>query len=148
MIAIAYPPPAFRTRTEGGKRYIFDNLRKTWLLLTGEEWVRQNFINYLTTGLHYPASFIALEKEIRVGELRRRFDILLYDPAHQPWMIVECKTEEVPLSESVLQQALHYNIAVPVAYLVITNGAQTIAWKKEGTELQLLSALPAWNGKS
>jgi len=148
MIAIAYPLPAFRTRSDGGKRYIFDNLRKTWLLLTGEEWVRQNFINYLSATLGYPTSFIAIEKEIRVGELRKRFDVLIYDSAHQPWMIVECKTEEVSLSETVLQQALHYNLGVPVAFLVITNGAQTMAWKKEGAELRIVTSMPAWDAKS
>jgi hypothetical protein len=141
---VQYPGPQFRIREEGEKRYIFDPLRKSWLLLTEEEWVRQNFVNYLTAVLKYPASFIALEKEIALFGLKKRFDVLVYGRGHQPWLMVECKAPGVPLDESVLQQVLRYNISVPVHYLVITNGAATIGWKKEGGKLELLSELPLW----
>src|SRR5215203_4827282 len=112
MIVVQYPEPQFRMKNENGKQYIFDSIRKTWLLLTEEEWVRQNFINYLVKGLNYPAAFIALEKEISLNELKKRFDILVYDRDHQPWMMVECKGGDISLSENVLQQLLRYNITV------------------------------------
>jgi hypothetical protein len=144
MIAVQFPEPEFQTKTEGGKRYIFDSIRKSWLLLTGEEWVRQNFVRYLTSHLHYPASVIAIEKEIRLNELKKRFDILVYNKEHQPWMLVECKEPEVMLSENVLQQVLRYNISVPVEFMVLTNGHSTIGWKKQDGALTLLEALPAF----
>ena len=143
MIAVAYPEPKFRIKNENGRQYIFDPIRKAWLLLTEEEWVRQNFVNYLIHQLHYPSTLIAVEKEIRLNDLKKRFDILVYDSKHQPWMLVECKEPRVNLSEEVLQQVLRYNISVPVEYIVITNGESTTGWKKE-SGLTLLSELPEW----
>ena len=144
MIAVQYPEPQFRMKNENGRHYIFDTIRKIWLLLTEEEWVRQNFVNYLTTQLNYPSTVIALEKEILLNDLKKRFDILVYNKEHRPWMLVECKEPKVNLSEDVLQQVLRYNISVPVEYIVITNGKSTIGWKKE-KELRLLNELPEWN---
>ena len=143
MIEVKYPKPEFRTKTEKGKRFIFDTIRKSWLLLTGEEWVRQNFVNYLIQELNYPSTVIDLEKEIKLGELRKRFDILVYDEWHKPWMLIECKEPEVKLNENVLQQVLRYNISVPVQYIIITNGIGTIGWKKQN-ELVLLNEMPSW----
>jgi hypothetical protein len=143
MIAVQYPEPHFKMKNENGKRYIFDAIRKIWLLLTEEEWVRQNFVNYLITQLKYPSTVIALEKEITLNDLKKRFDILIYDKQHQPWMLIECKEPKVSLNEEVLQQALRYNISVPVEYIVITNGNATIGWKKE-SELKLLEEMPKW----
>jgi hypothetical protein len=147
MIQVQYPEPQFRMKEESGKRYIFDGIRKTWLLLTEEEWVRQNFVHYLTFTLQYPTSFIALEKEIRLHDLKKRFDILIYNKDHQPWMMVECKGPEVALDENVLHQLLRYNVSVPVEYMIITNGKRTIGWRKEEGRLALLEALPGWEGR-
>ncbi len=143
MIVVQYPEPKFRIKNVDGRRFIFDNIRKSWLRLTEEEWVRQNFVNYLVQTLHYPASVIALEKEIKLNDLKKRFDILVYDRQHQPWMLVECKEPRVELNESVLHQVLRYNISVPVPYIVITNGVTTAGWKKE-EGLSLLETLPVW----
>ncbi len=141
MIKIEYPAPAFRIKKENDKEYIFDALRKKWLLLTPEEWVRQNFIQYLLQVKNYPQSLLAIEKEIKLGELKKRFDILVYDNDHQPWMMIECKATEVKLDETVLQQVLRYNMSVPVEYIVITNGNKTFGWgRSEG--LQELTMLP------
>jgi hypothetical protein len=144
MIPVQFPQPQFRIKKEGEKHFIFDTIRKTWLLLTEEEWVRQNFANYLISVLNYPSTVIALEKEIGLNELKKRFDILVYNKEHQPWMMVECKAPEVMLNEEVLQQVLRYNISVPVEFIVITNGNATVGWKKEGGELKLLNELPQW----
>ena len=143
MIAVQYPEPQFRMKNENGKQYIFDSIRKVWLVLTEEEWVRQNFVNYLTNQLQYPSSMIALEKEISLNDLKKRFDILIYDRQHKPWMLIECKEPKVNLSEDVLQQVLRYNISVPVQYIVITNGNTTAGWRKD-SELKLLGELPKW----
>ena len=142
-MTIQYPEPAFRVKKQGGNDYLFDTIRKRWLLLTPEEWVRQNFVNYLINQLKYPSTVIALEKEIWLNDLKKRFDILVYNDEHQPWMLIECKEPKVQLSDEVLQQVLRYNISVPVEYIVITNGSTTIGWKKE-SQLKLLKELPEW----
>jgi hypothetical protein len=145
MINIPFPEPRFRLKNEDGQQYIFDTLRKKWLVLTEEEWVRQNFVRYLTEVLQYPSTLLALEKEIMLNDLRKRFDLLVYNQQHQPWLLVECKAPEVPLNTAVLEQALRYNITVPVSYIFITNGTQTFGWKKEDERLQPLNVLPPWN---
>jgi hypothetical protein len=144
MIEVHFPEPRFRTKQEGEQHYIFDSLRKSWLLLTDEEWVRQNFVRYLVDVLHYPSTAIALEKELLLNGMKKRFDILVYDGAFKPWMMVECKAASVPMTEQVLQQLLRYNMTIPVPFLVITNGGQTIAWQKENTSLKSLESFPAW----
>jgi hypothetical protein len=141
---VQFPEPQFRIKNENNRHYIFDAIRKAWLVLTEEEWVRQNFVNYLITRLKYPSAVIALEKEIKLNELKKRFDVLVYDKEHKPWMMIECKAPEVILNEDVLQQVLRYNISVPVKFIVITNGNATVGWKKEGEELQLMEELPQW----
>ncbi|HEU4473098.1 MAG TPA: type I restriction enzyme HsdR N-terminal domain-containing protein [Flavisolibacter sp.] len=144
MITVQYPEPRFRTKIEAGKRYVFDEIRKAWLLLTEEEWVRQNFVQYLIRHLNYPAASIALEKEIRVNGLRKRFDILVYDDHFQPLLLVECKAPNVQLQEAVLQQALRYHMTVPVSYIIITNGSFTLGWHRSGGELELMNEIPGY----
>ena len=131
-------------KKENDRQYIFDSQRKVWLILTPEEWVRQNFISYLMKILHYPSSLIAVEKEIILNGLKKRFDILVYNENHKPWMMVECKAPEVDLSEKVLRQVLIYNQSVPVSYFVITNGKNTMGWRKAEGEMKPVEDLPGW----
>ena len=142
MININYPEPGFRIKKESSKEFIFDALRKKWLLLTPEEWVRQNFVQYLIIEKNYPATIIAIEKEIQLGELKKRFDVVVYDSNHQPWMMIECKAMSVDLKEDVLQQLLRYHISIPVNYLVITNGSYTVCYRKKEGQLEMVSELP------
>ena len=144
MIPVKFPEPAFRLKKENSIEFIFDAIRKQWLVLNDVEWVRQNFIQYLVQTLGFPAAFIALEKEIRLGELIKRFDILVYDPLHVPWMMIECKATAINLSDAALQQVLRYNISVPVPFLVITNGHYTFGWQKTGIDLKLIEQMPPW----
>lgn len=142
MIGVIYPEPKFRTKKENGVELIFDEIRKQWIVLSDEEWVRQNFIQYLIHTCNYPAAFIAVEKEIMLGELKKRFDILVYDKQHKPWMLIECKSPDIVLTAETLQQVLRYNISVPVSFLVITNGHYSFAWEKSGTALKEIQQLP------
>jgi hypothetical protein len=144
MIEVQYPEPSFKLKKEEGQHFLFDAIRKSWILLTEEEWVRQNFVSYLVEVLHYPASMIAVEKEIILNGLKKRFDLLVYDKAHQPWILIECKAPDIPLDNAVLEQLLRYHMTVPVPYLVITNGKQTYGWKKENGLLHELAVLPSW----
>lgn len=144
MLPIHFPEPAFRIKKEEGKEFIFDPLRKRWLLLTPEEWVRLNFVQYLVQVKQYPADLVALEKTIRLGDLKKRFDILVYDRQHRPWMMVECKAPFIKLDEAVLHQLLRYHLSIPVSFLVITNGEMTYGWEKSAGSLQLINELPEW----
>lgn len=144
MIAVNYPPPAFKIKQENEQHFVFDAIRKTWLLLTEEEWVRQNFIQYLITELHYPSTLIALEKELELNGLKKRFDVLVYDQEHQPWMLIECKAPQIELNDAALEQVLRYHMSIPVPFLVITNGQSTYGWQKVNYELKLLDKLPEW----
>ena len=144
MIDVQYPKPDFQIREGNGRKSIFDPIRKTWLQLTEEEWVRQNFVAYLSKELKYPLSLLAVEKELMLNGLKKRFDILVFDHRFAPWMLVECKAPSVPLSDSVLQQALRYNMSVPVQFIVLTNGTITLGWRKQGSDLEQLDQLPAW----
>lgn len=142
MIKITYPSYSYKIKAVDGKEVIFDVQRKGWVRLTPEEWVRQNFLQYLLQVMDYPGALIAVEKELRLGELKKRFDILVYDGAHLPWMMIECKAMNVPLNDEVLHQLLRYHIAVPVPYLVVTNGSYCAAFKKAGGQLIALETLP------
>lgn len=124
MIKIDYPKYNFRFKEEEDKEYIFDDIRKLWLRLTPEEWVRQNFLQYIIQTKKYPASLIAVEKEIKLGELRKRCDIVVYKN-NKPWMIVECKEMKVAVNNAVATQIFNYNQTLEVSYLIITNGNTT-----------------------
>lgn len=127
MITINYPKHEFRFKKEDDKEFIFDEVRKQWLRLTPEEWVRQNFLQYLIITKKYPASLIAIEKEIKLNDLKKRCDIVVYKN-EKPWMIVECKEMNVALNENTIEQILRYNIVMKVDYLIITNGTNIYAW--------------------
>jgi len=144
MLVISYPEPSFRIKKQDDKDLIFDAIRKKWLLLTPEEWVRQNFVQYLVQVKKYPVALVALEKMILLGELKKRFDILVYDQHHHPWMMIECKSPSVNLDDAVLHQLLRYHISVPAGLLVITNGEYSYAWEKREGQLQMIDALPEW----
>jgi len=111
--------------------------------LTPEEWVRQNVLQYLVKVKRYPASLMAIEKEIRLGELKKRCDIIIYKQ-NKPWMIIECKEMNVPLSETVLQQALHYNIPLSSAYICISNGSHTYLWELNNGEITDAVEFPSY----
>lgn len=144
MLSIRYPKHEFRFKQEADKEWIFDEFRKQWVRLTPEEWVRQNMLQYLVQTLQYPASLIAVEKEIMLGELRKRFDILVYRNA-TPWMIIECKEMNVPLSEAVLKQVLNYNISIQASYLIITNGTDTAGFALNHGKAEPLTQFPEFS---
>ena len=146
MIKIYYPPYPFKIREpERKKEEIWDDLRKLWVRLTPEEWVRQNFIQYLVQVKNYPAAYISVEKRMKLGELNKRFDLLVFDKGAQPWMLVECKGTDVKLDSRVLWQVLRYNMAIPVRYLVITNGEECHAFIKGALDFEAIAALPVYS---
>lgn len=143
MIVLQYPSYPFKIKALNGKDQIFDPFRKSWVLLTPEEWVRQNLLQYLVQNLHYPASLIAIEKEIKLGELSKRFDIVVYKN-ELPWMIIECKEAKVALNEKTMLQILQYQQVLMAQYLFMSNGHETIGAKIESGKLQALQNFPEY----
>ena len=143
MVQINYPAYNFKIRQEDKNDFIYDEIRRKWLVLTPEEWVRQNFIQYLIEFKKYPASLIAVEKEIKVGELRKRFDIVVYKN-DIPWMIIECKQMNVKLASNVLQQILSYHSQLQASFIIITNGNETRLWHKQQNDFIEINEIPSW----
>ena len=143
MIVIDYPAPAFKIKEEQSGTYIRDSIRRKWILLTSEEWVRQNFIAYMIKEKNYPAEVIAVEKTIHIGELKKRFDIVVFKNM-QPWIIVECKEPDVPLTTEVFEQLSRYNMRLSGSYLIITNGTYTKGWKVADGFFNEIHSLPDW----
>ncbi len=114
-----------RTRIQNGKEQIFCEWRHRWVRLTPEEWVRQQLLHRLVE-MGYPASLIAVETAITIGEAKKRCDAVVYNRFMAPIMLIECKAETVPLTQKTLDQALTYNRRLNVPYLMLYNGPQTI----------------------
>jgi hypothetical protein len=143
LVEVDFPKVQLEFSYKDEKRLVFDNFRKKWVVLTPEEWVRQHFLYFLVRKLEYPLSLIAIEKEILVGELKKRCDILVYKGIN-PWLLVECKESNVKLDEEVLMQALRYNMTVDVAFICITNGKETFLWQRSENDFIELNQFPNW----
>jgi len=143
MIVLQYPSYPYKIKALNGKDQIFDPFRKSWVLLTPEEWVRQNLLQYLVQNLQYPASLIAVEKEIKLGELSKRFDIVVYKN-ELPWMIIECKEAKVALNEKTMLQVLQYQQVLMAQYLFMSNGHESMGAKIESGKLQALQNFPEY----
>lgn len=115
-----------RTRVYKDKEQIFCDWRHRWVRLTPEEWVRQQLLHHMVEQLAYPLSLTGVEVAIRVGDVLKRCDAIVYDRQMQPLMLIECKAETVPLTQQTLDQALTYNRRLNVPYLLLHNGPQTI----------------------
>ena len=127
MNKLNLPEFAFRTKTENGKKMIFDRIRKKFVVLTPEEWVRQNFIMYLIQVKKYPESLMAVEKQIMVNGNQRRFDLLIYLRNGQPLLIAEFKAPNVKVNQNTFDQVVRYNMALRVERVVVSNGLQHYA---------------------
>lgn len=143
MLYIDYPSDELLIKKSDKGDIIFDEIRRKWLLMTPEEWVRQNFIQFLLKKMNYPASLIAVEKKIRLGELSKRCDIVVYKD-EKPWMIIECKEMNAIINQSILEQVIRYNMAIPSQYLVITNGVHTYAFERVKDHLRECNFMPEY----
>lgn len=116
------PPFDYQVKKSNGQLRIFDVVRKQYVVLTPEEWVRQHFIHFLMSYRHYPLASLAVEQEIDVCGQRRRFDIVCYDRQGHPFLVVECKAPSVELCQATFDQAFQYNLTLTARYVAITNG--------------------------
>ena len=109
---LKYAPFAVRLKKQGTQTFIFDFIRKKWLVLTPEEWVRQHVLNYLVTVKKFSASSISVEKELFLNDIKKRYDVVVYNRELKPYLIIECKAPYIELDRMVVEQALRYNITV------------------------------------
>ncbi len=116
------PPFEVKLSQSGDKTFIYDVIRKKNVVLTPEEWVRQNFVNFLINHHGYSKNYIKIEKQIKVNDRIKRFDALVYDRDARPIILIECKAPEVNISQSTFAQIATYNMTLRVPYLIVTNG--------------------------
>ena len=144
MIKLDFPDYDFRISEEAGKLTIFDPVRKKYVALTPEEWVRQHVIKYLVLEKKVPLSLIRVEVEIRLYKTRKRFDLAVYDRNGQPLLVVECKAPAVLVTQEVLDQVMRYNLAMKVRFLMLTNGLKHLFCQVDTTTggIGVIEALP------
>ena len=144
------PPFPFKISDSNGQLTLFDEIRKKHVIITPEEWVRQHFVQYLINQKKYPRSLIKLEGGLRLNGLPKRTDIVVFNPAGEKILMVECKAPSVNINQKVFDQVARYNITHKIAILAVTNGLQhyycTIDFEKQG--YQFIENLPGYNGNS
>ena len=133
MMRLNLPPYPARVKEADGRRQIFDILRRKYVALTPDEWVRQHFIHYLIGYKGYPAALLANEVPLQVGEKRVRADSVLYDRQLRPRLIIEYKAPTIPLNQKVFDQITVYNLLLHVDYLIVSNGLETYICKMDYT---------------
>ena len=122
MKKLNFPSYSFRFKNSENKVSIFDEIRKKFIVLTPEEWVRQHVIQFLIQNMSYPKSYINVEKLIKVNGLSKRYDGIVFQPNGEIFLLIECKAPEVPISQDTFDQIARYNLELKAQYLMVTNG--------------------------
>ena len=133
-------------KSEEEKTYIFDVVRKKYLLLTNEEWVRQNFIHYLNKEKKYPLGLMGVEQMVKYNSLKTRADIVMYNTEGKANIIVECKAPDVKITQDTFNQIAKYNSQLKVKYLLVTNGMNHYCCKMdyESNRITFLEEIPSY----
>lgn len=122
MIKLNFPVYSFRFKNSENKVAIFDDIRKKFILLTPEEWVRQHVVQFLLLDKKYPKSYINVEKLIKINNLNKRYDVVVFQPNGEIFLLIECKAPEVSISQQTFDQIARYNLVLKAKYLMVTNG--------------------------
>jgi len=142
-----FPHYQFKLRETAGKPEVFDPVRRKFVALTPEEWVRQHVIRYLSEDRKYPISLIHVEGGLELNNQKKRFDLLVYNNLGQPQVLVECKAPGVKISQAVFDQAARYNMAFKVSLLFVSNGLEhyccQVDFEKES--ITFLNTIPQYN---
>ena len=125
------PPFEPQLKREEDRVLIFDSLRRKFLALTPEEWVRQHWINFLVEHQSFPKGLISLEKGLKYNQLQKRTDLVVFDREGKPYLLIECKAPEIELNQKVLQQALAYRSTLMTPYIILSNGVKHISLEFE-----------------
>jgi predicted type IV restriction endonuclease len=122
MQKLNFNPYSFRFKNSENKVSIFDEIRKKFIILTPEEWVRQHTIQFLLLEKKYPKSLINVEKVLNVNGLRKRYDVVVFNPDGSIFVLIECKAPGIKTSQATFDQIARYNMTLKAQYLMITNG--------------------------
>lgn len=144
---LKFPTYKFKTKSEQNTNYVFDIVRKKYVILTPEEWVRQHVLHYLTLDKNYPQSLLAVERGLDVNGRKKRFDILAFNKNGQPLLLIECKSPDIDINRAVFEQIAVYNSAFGVKLLFVTNGLQhvVIQYSDDFQQYTYLPELPEFN---
>lgn len=147
MMQLNLPTYECKLREQNSRQQIFDVLRRRYVALTPEEWVRQHFVHYLIEHKGYPKGLLANEVDLRVGEKHLRCDTVLYDKALHPKIIVEYKAPEIAITQKVFNQITVYNMLLHVDYLIVSNGMQHYCCQMdyEQNRYTFLSDIPCYD---
>ena len=147
MKKLNFPSYSFRLKNSENKVAIFDEIRKKFIILTPEEWVRQHVVQFLLREKKYPKSYINVEKIIKINDLTKRYDAVVFRPDGSIFLLVECKAPEVPISQNTFDQIARYNMVLEAEYLMVTNGLNHYFCKMdyENEQYQFLRELPGFN---
>lgn len=146
-MSLNLPPYKFKVKDIEERRFIFDTIRRKYVKLTPEEWVRQNFVRFLHEERYFPESLISIEHSLKVFGERRRSDIVLFNRDGKPLMVVECKAESIKIDQRVFDQIAMYNSTIGVEFLVVTNGIKHYCCQfcKGSTTYQFIEQIPNYN---
>ena len=122
MQKLNFPTYSFRFKNSENNVSIFDEIRKKFILLTPEEWVRQHVVQFLLQDKKYPKSYINVEKLIKINDLSKRYDGVVFQPNGEIFLLIECKAPEVQISQQTFDQIARYNLVLKAKYLMVTNG--------------------------
>ena len=149
MQPLNFPEYQFRFKNSENKVAIFDEIRKKFLILTPEEWVRQNVVKYLIEEKNYPKSIINVEKNLKINGLTKRYDVVVFNTDGSILVLVECKAPEIKISQATFDQIARYNLTLKAEYLMVTNGLKHYFCKVdfENEKYQFLENLPQFQKK-
>lgn len=122
MQGLNFPPYSFRIKNSQNRQYIFDGIRKKFVVLQPEEWVRQHVLRYLVFTKNYPKSLINVEKQLTINNLKKRYDVVVFNPDGSIFLLIECKAPEINITQAVFDQIARYNLQLKSKYLMVTNG--------------------------
>jgi len=134
-----------KTKYINNKEYIYDPIRKKYLINSPEEWIRQNFIEYLHNKKGFPISLMATEKLTKINSLKNRSDIVCFNRQGKPILLVECKSEKIILDSNVFEQAQNYNSVLKTKYILITNGKKTLCFYVNNNQAKCLKKVPNYH---
>lgn len=122
MQKLNFPAYTFRFKNSENKVAVFDEIRKKFVVLTPEEWVRQHVVQFLLSDKNYPKSYINVEKVLKINGITKRYDAVVFKPDGSIFLLIECKAPEVPISQNTFDQIARYNMTLKADYLMVTNG--------------------------
>jgi len=149
MLKLNFPEAQFRFKSNENKTLIFDVIRKKFVVLTPEEWVRQHVLHFLLSEKEYPSSHINVEKQLRINNLTKRYDIVVFNADGSIYLIIECKAPQIAITQDTFDQIARYNLTLNATLLMVTNGMEHYYCKMDhnAEKYIFLKDIPSYHNK-